>query len=316
MGQSNFVAPQNVLRFPRTKETGKLVRHRESIGSQDHLRLIEGSLELAPKSTQHGHLVIPLGGPEKRAPLVGAFTQAETSSSSREYSAVVKTLRSPLVVSSSVAQLLVTTLILLALLPTLSVAAIIWLLLPDTISSSSLEALSNRRASPKTQATIALPAISMPTMVKAKAGEATPFPIAITGTDPVEGVGTIAISRLPQGSVFSAGIAHGETTWRLSAHEIENLHLVLPKTAPKEVTLMIQLLAPDGHVISDVATIVEVPDVPGATIPIRRVKTEVIPGHVWERKGRAPEATKAELVSQARAADPVPLPARRPRPYR
>jgi len=321
MGQSNLV-PQNVLRFPRAqaKEKGKLGRHGESIGSQDYFRLIEGSLELAPKSTQDGHLVVPVPGGEKRVPLVGASTQAETSTSSGESSAAVKPLGSPLVVSSSVVQLLVITLILLALLPTLSVAAMIWLVRPDAIASSSVESLSNRRAKPNTQATITFPAISMPTTVKAKGGEATPFPVAITGTDPVEGFGTIAISRLTPGSVFSAGIAHGETTWRLRASEIENLHLVLPKTAPEEVTLIVELLASDGHVISDVATIVEVSADPGATIPIRRVKTEVIPGHVWEQKGRASEPTdaKAELVSQARAveADPVPLPARRPGPHR
>ena len=68
------------------------------------------------------------------------------------------------------------------------------------------------------------------------------------------------------------------------------------------------------------ATIVEVIAVSEARIPVRRVKTEVIPGDVWDQSSQRTEAmdAEAELVSQTTAlrSDPMPLPARRPGPRR
>jgi hypothetical protein len=138
------------------------------------------------------------------------------------------------------------------------------------------------------------------------------------GTDPVEGGGTIAISRLPRGSTFSVGSPDGETTWKLAPGEINKLHLVLPKTARDETTLMIELLAPDGHVISDAATILKVTNIQESGIPVRRVKTAVIPGDFRDQPSQEPEAIDAEakLITQTGGlqSDPVPLPTRRPGP--
>ena len=182
--------------------------------------------------------------------------------------------------------------------------------------SPSVDSLSNHGP----EVIITLPAVSMPTTLKATVREKAPFPVVIDGTDPVEGLGTIAISRLPVGSTFSAGVPHGETTWNVARGEIDNLHLVLPNTAPDEATLMIELQTPDGHVISDAATIVEVATVPEARIPVRRVKTEIVPVHVWEQPDQASEDVEVEAVpvSQTTAlqSDLVPLPTRRPEPRR
>ena len=121
-----------------------------------------------------------------------------------------------------------------------------------------------------------------------------------------------------QGSRFSAGSSDGATTWKLAPSEIDNLHLVLPETARDETALKIQLLAPDGHIISDAATIIEVTNVSEAIIPVRRIRTQVVPGHVWDQPSQEPEAmdADAELVSQAGAlqSNPVPLPTRHPGP--
>jgi hypothetical protein len=162
-----------------------------------------------------------------------------------------------------------------------------------------VNASSSHGAKTEAEVIITFPVISMPATFRAVAGEDTPFPLVIDGSDRVGGGSTISISRLLAGSTFSAGVPQGKTSWKLTSGEIENLHLALPKTARGERALMIQLLAPNGHVISNAATIVEVTAAPEARIPIRRVKTEVVPGDVWHESGQK--------------VDPVPLPTRRPR---
>ena len=207
-------------------------------------------------------------------------------------------------------------LVLLAVLPSMSVATILWLRQTDI--APSMDASSNHGA--VTEPVIALSSISVPTMLKATPGQSAPFPIAIDGTDPVTGGGTITISRLPVGSTFSAGVPHDETTWKVAPGQIDNLHLLLPEAAPNETALLIQLLASDGHVISDAATLIEAATVRGVAIPVRRVKTEVVAGHVWDQADPASEAmeTEAEPVGQAMAlqSDGVPLPTKRPGPRR
>lgn len=191
----------------------------------------------------------------------------------------------------------------------LSVIAIVWFGPMGNTPFLSMNAPPNYGTA-EAQVVITLPAVSMPTTLKARVGETTSFPIAIHGTDPVEGLGTIAISRLPQGSTFSTGVAHDGTTWKLKPSEIENLYLKLPRTSLEETTLMIELLAPDGHVISDAVTIVEVVSVPQVGISVRRVKTQAIQSNVWDQLHQSPEAmdAKAELEANGH----VPLPTRRP----
>jgi hypothetical protein len=299
MGQPNRLPPTNVLPFPRARDEEKDPSQlRGSQGGDYRAGVIERSAGLAPQryGILDGYLLVPLRGDDQRA--------------------ILDALKRPHIVSSSGLRLLVIALVLLAVLPSLSAAAILWPSQADIAPSPSVDTSSNHRA----EAIITLPAISMPTTLKATVGEKAPFPIAINGTDPFEGLGTIAISRLPVGSTFSAGVPHGETTWKVAPGEIDNLHLVLPNTARDETTLMIELLTPDGHVISDAATIVEVTAIPEARIPVRRVKTEIVPVHVWEQPHQASEDVdvEADPVSQTMAlqSDLVPLPTRRPGPRR
>ena len=260
-------------------------------------------------------MILPLRGHDHQATLDGAASREQTASSFRYYSSPFNTQKPSLFISLPALRLLVTAIILLAMLPTLGGAASLWLGNADVPKLPSMKASSSRGAATEAEVIITRPAILMPATVTAIAGENTPFPLVIEGTDLVEGGATIAITRLPVGSRFSAGVAQSETKWKLKSDEIDNLRLALPKGARGERALMIQLLAPNGHVISNAATIVEVTAVPEAGIPIRRVKTEVIPG-VWDQSGQQP--AEAELLSQTTAprSASIPLPARRPGPRR
>jgi hypothetical protein len=297
MGQPNRISPANVLPFPRGRVTeDDSSQARESQAEDYHVGGIKGPARLAPQRHRvfEGFSLIRLHRDDRRATLHG--------------------LKRPYIVSSSDLRVLVIALVLLAVLPSLSVATMVWLRQTDI--APSMDASSNRGA--VTETVIALPSISTPTMLKATPGQNTPFPIAIDGTDPVTGGGTITISRLPVGSTLSAGVPHDETTWKVAPGQIDNLHLLLPEAAPNETALLIQLLASDGHVISDAATFIEVATVRGATIPVRRVKTEVVAGHVWDQADLASEAmeTEAEPVGEAMAlqSDVVQLPTKRPGP--
>ena len=304
MGQPNLLPSTNILPFPLARaEKDELRHHAESEGIDRRSGVINSpaSLTLERQRIQSGYLIIALRGYTGRD---GAPLREQTT-----------------FVSLSGIRLLATAMILLAMLPTLGAAAILWLGNADTLRFPSVNASSSHGATARAEVVITLPAISMPAMFKANAGEDAPFPLVIDGTNPIKGGGTIAISRLPAGSTFSAGVPQGETTWKLRPGKVDNLRIALPKAARGERAVIIQLLAPDGHVISDAATIIEVTAVPEARIPIRRVKTEAIPGgNVWDQSGQQPEAmdAEAELLSQTTAlrSDSIPLPERRPQPRR
>ena len=170
------------------------------------------------------------------------------------------------IVSSSSLRLLITALVLIALLPTLSMAALWAGGSPPAQASVEYGA----------EVTITLATISVPTTLKATAGEKTPFPIAIDGAKSLEADSMIVVSRLPQGSTFSAGRTSGQTAWTLAPGETKDLQLALPGTANGETALMIQLVAADGRLIDDDATIVEVYQASSAKIAVHRITTQVI----------------------------------------
>ncbi len=302
--QPNLLASTNILPFPLARaEKEELRPHAESEGRGHRSGVIDppASLTLEPPRIPSGYLITPLRGYTGRD---GVPPREQTT-----------------FVLLSGLRLLASAMILLAMLPTLGAAAILWLGNASTLRFPSVNASSSHGATTRAEVVITLPAVSMPAMFKAKAGEDTPFPLVIDGINPVKGGGTIAISRVPAGSTFSAGVPQGETTWKLRPGEVNNLRIALPKAARGERAVIIQLLAPDGHIISDAATIIDVTAVPEARIPIRRVKTEAIPGgDVWDQSGQQPEAmdAEAEVLSQTTAlrSDSIPLPERRPGPRR
>jgi hypothetical protein len=215
---------------------------------------------------------------------------------------------------------LIAVVILVALLPNLTLGAIFLLGAINTPWSKPVTLAANESTVPVARSPIPPPVLSAPTTLEATAGEHVTIPIALDGTDGVPARSIIAISGLPQGSTLSSGRPHGETEWNLKSDEIGDLHLVLPNTATGEAKLIIQLVAPDGAIIADTATVLKVTADPRANIGASKIKTELAEAQVLDAPAQGLGATGVEeslanlAAATAPAGDPVPLPSRRPAP--
>ena len=142
----------------------------------------------------------------------------------------------------------------------------------------------------------------------------------LDGTDGVPARSIIAIRGLPQGSKLSSGRAYDETEWNLKPDEIGDLHLVLPSNASGEAKLIIQLVATDGAILADAATILKMQTNSAANIPASNIETEPTQAQVSEQRTQGLEERRAEGTlanldaAMAPPEDPVPLPSRRPAP--
>ena len=151
-------------------------------------------------------------------------------------------------------------------------------------------------------------------MLEATAGGNIAFPIALDGTDGVPARSIIAIRGLPQGSKLSSGRPYDETEWNLKPDEIGDLHLVLPSNASGEAKLIIQLVATDGAILADAATILKTPTNFAAKIPASNIETEPTQAQVSEQRPQGLDERGAEgtLANSDPATpppeDPVPLP--------
>ena len=168
---------------------------------------------------------------------------------------------------------LVAGLILVALIPNLTLGAIFWLGVIDTPWSMPSTHPPNESSGPAAQSAVPSPVLSSPAMLEATAGGNITFPIALDGTDGVPARSIIAIRGLPQGSKLSSGRPYDETEWNLKPDEIGDLHLVLPSNASGEAKLIIQLVATDGAILADAATILKMPTNFAANIPASNIKT-------------------------------------------
>jgi len=164
------------------------------------------------------------------------------------------------------------------------------------------------------------PVLSSPATLEATAGGDITFPIALDGTDGVPARSIIAIRGLPQGSKLSSGRPYDETEWNLKPEEIGDLHLVLPRNASGEAKLMIQLVATDGAIIADAATVLKMPANSAANFPASNIETKLAEAQLSDERAPAvgekgAEGNLANLdAATAAYGDPVPLPTRRPAP--
>jgi len=210
---------------------------------------------------------------------------------------------------------LVAGLILVALIPNLTLGAIFWL---GAINAPWSPATTPKESSgPAAQSAVPSPVLSSPAMLEATAGGDITFPIALDGTDGVPARSIIAIRGLPQGSKLSSGRPYDETEWNLKPDEIGDLHLVLPSNASGEAKLIIQLVATDGAIIADAATLLKMPTNSAANIPTSTIEIEPAQAQVSEQRtqgleDRGAEETRANLDAVMATPDQVPLPIRRP----
>ena len=179
----------------------------------------------------------------------------------------------------SLIRALVAALVLIALIPNLMLGAIFWLGAANIPWPRSPTITANDKTVPP-QSAVPTPVLSSPATLKASAGGEITFPIALDGTDGVPARSIIAIRGLPQGSKLSSGRPYGETEWNLKPDEIGDLHLVLPRTASGEAKLLMQLVAPDGAIIADAATVLKMPANSAANIPASNIKTELAEAQV------------------------------------
>jgi len=212
---------------------------------------------------------------------------------------------------------LVAGLIVVALIPNLTLGAIFWLGAINAPWSPATHP-PNESSGPAAQSAVHSPVLSSPATLEATAGGDITFPIALDGTDGVPARSIIAIKGLPQGSKLSSGRPYDETEWNLKPDEIGDLHLVLPSNASGEAKLIIQLVATDGAILADAATILKTPTNFSANIPASNIETETTQAQVSEQRtqgleDRRAEGTLADLdAAMATPGDPVPLPTRRP----
>jgi hypothetical protein len=209
---------------------------------------------------------------------------------------------------------LIAGLILVALVPNLTLGAIFWLGVIDTPWSMPSAHPPNESSGPAGQSAVPSPVLSSPAMLEAAAGGNITFPITLDGTDGVPARSIIAIRGLPQGSKLSSGRPYDETEWNLKPDEIGDLHLVLPSNASGEAKLIIQLVAPDGAILADAATLLKTPTNFAANIGASNIKSEPTQTQVSEQRTpgleeRGDEGTLANLdAATTPPEDPVPLP--------
>ena len=240
-------------------------------------------------------------------------TRAVATSGDQQF--VDQTLLTSLLAFSSGLRMLVLGLILVALLPNLVLGGLFWLGVINTPWSRPAMLAPNEGPMPATRFAIPPPVLSSPALLEATAGEEVTLPIALDGTDGVPARSIIAISGLPQGSTLSTGRPYGEGEWNLKTDEIGDLQLVLPHTASGVAKLIFQLVAPDGAIIADAATVINMRPNPRANTNASNINPEFTQAEV---RAQGPEATgvaeSPANLAAAPAADPVPLPSKRPTP--
>jgi Bacterial SH3 domain len=190
---------------------------------------------------------------------------------------------------------LIAALVLLALLPNLTVAAFVWLPplwtdLPEAKVEEPVraDATGTPDTRPKETGKLA-PALTVPSILEANAGQDIVLPIALDGTDGVPFRSAIAISGLPAGATLSGGRPYGATGWNLKPDEIGDLHLVLPDAAIGETRLAIQLVDSAGEIVAAAETTLRVAAKPEPAPPAPQPNNGTNPLPAEEREEQTPQ---------------------------
>jgi len=190
-----------------------------------------------------------------------------------DYTPLLRSLTGPFAWPRS----LIAGLILLALLPNLTLIALLWFPAARTYWSKPAPAVEaaappglpmtdNVRLAPPPAEKVG-PVLTAPTALEVKAGDDVAFPLELDGTDGVPVRSTVAISGLPPGTSISNGRPYGATGWNLKTDEIGDLHLVVANDFAGETKVRVQLVAPDGEVLAGAETALKVAADPAATSP-------------------------------------------------
>jgi Bacterial SH3 domain len=208
---------------------------------------------------------------------------------------------------------LIASLVLMALLPNLTVFALLWFPGARTFWSASEHAAKPSAAPviPMT-ANVGLtpppelrPVLTAPDRLEAKAGADVAFPLELDGTDGVPVRSSIAISGLPEGARLSNGRPYGTTGWNLKGDEIGDLHLAVAGSAAVETKIRVELIAPDGEVLAGAETLLKVTSDPAAASP-PVAEGPVNAAEPTEIEANAAPALASVAVVPAPDAEPAP----------
>jgi len=174
-------------------------------------------------------------------------------------------------------------LIFVALLPNFTLAPLLWLRFFDRPASTAATIPAHQssmadQSISATEATLSAnrssiadsvltPVLSAPSLVEVAVGQDVSLPIALDGTDEMPPSSRIVIKGLPPGSKLSSGHPDSNSEWNLNPDEIGDLHFVLGNNTIRDTKLAIHLVAPDGRVIADTATILKITKPQASVMP-------------------------------------------------
>ena len=230
---------------------------------------------------------------------------------------------------------LLSVLIFVALLPNFTLVPLLWLRFLERPASTQATITAHQSSTADqsidaTQATLranrtsivdpptaTTPVLSAPSIVESTIGEHVSFPIAIDGTDGMPPSSRIVIRGLPSGSKLSNGHRGSDSEWNLNPDEIGDLHLVSGNNVINDTKLAIQLVAPDGRIVADTATILKRTMEPQAGAMASGIEAQLTGSQVSSEQpveiiGLAPKPMGPE--ADLPTADPAPSPARKPQP--
>ena len=208
---------------------------------------------------------------------------------------------------------LVAGLVLVALVPNLTLGAIFWLGVIDSPWSRPSTHPPNESSVPAAQSAVPSPVLSSPAVLEATAGANITFPIALDGTDGVPVRSIIVIRGLPQGSKLSSGRPYDETEWNLKPDEIGDLHLALTGNESSEANVIIQLVAPNGAIIADAATVLKVTTDSNIKAELAQPQVRDVQAEGLGAIGGEDKVANVNVATTA-PVHSVPLPSRRPVP--
>lgn len=178
--------------------------------------------------------------------------------------------------ASPASRTLLAALIVAALVPTTTLAALFWRGAIDVPTLAQMIGQRDDGTAPvEVQASVAsmpapetilakrnieLPAIalSLPDTIVAEAGSDAPFGIRLEEMDRLPPRSIVTIRGLPQGTIFSSGRPYGETEWSLRPDETGGLRIALPAGASGLRALNVELVAADGRMIANASTRLEI----------------------------------------------------------
>jgi hypothetical protein len=151
-------------------------------------------------------------------------------------------------------------------------------------------------------------ALSAPGRIEADAGQTVPFPIAIDATAALPARSLIALSALPQGTLFSQGRPYGEAGWSLRPDEIAGLQLRVPGQSGA-ADIRLELVSGDGTVLAQSATQLSI--LPPQVATVDAIETAPSEPIVQAEPTTAIAEDSAETTGTT-TADAAPAPQRKP----